>query len=211
QPEVEQLIATHPQVIFTEASPQADATFLEELQQLGHLIPVIGSDATIEPAWFTAVSGAIGKPALSKYFVAESPYAPASGAGWQVYKEDLLASSSVSKPAQWSTDSYTMSYYDSVLLMALAATATKSTSPSVWNASIPSLTTPGAVQVHTYAEGLAALKAGKKIDYVGATGIIDFNQWHNSGGGFEIAAYQSSGNLNLVDSISAAQLAPLIK
>ena len=51
QPEVEQLIAAKPQVIFTEASPQADATFLAELQQLGHLIPVIGSDATVEPAW----------------------------------------------------------------------------------------------------------------------------------------------------------------
>jgi hypothetical protein len=118
----------------------------------------------------------------------------------------------VSKPAQWSTDSYTMGYYDSVLLMALAATATKSIDPSVWNASIPAMTTAsGAVQVHTYAEGLAALKAGKKIDYIGATGIIDFNQWHNSGGGFEIAAYQSSGNLNLVTQITAAQLAPLIK
>ena len=53
QPEVEQLIAAKPQVIFTEASPQADATILAELQQLGHLIPVIGSDATIEPQWLT--------------------------------------------------------------------------------------------------------------------------------------------------------------
>ncbi len=129
-----------------------------------------------------------------------------------MYNKDLLASSSVPKPAQWSTDSYTMTYYDSVILMALAATATKSTSPTVWNASIPAITTAsGAVVVHTYAEGLAALKAGKKIDYVGATGIIDFNQWHNSGGGFEIAAYQSSGDLALVRSITAAQLAPLIK
>jgi len=211
QSQVEQLIAAKPQVIFTETSPQANATYLAELQQLGHLIPVVGTDVTIQPSWFTAMAESIGKPALTKYFVAESPYAPPSGPGWQVYNKDLLASSSVPKPAQWSTDSYTMSYYDSVLLMALAATATKSTSPSVWNASIPSLTTPGAVQVHTYAEGLAALKAGKKIDYVGATGIIDFNQWHNSGGGFEIGAYDSKGNLNLVTSISAAQLAPLIK
>jgi branched-chain amino acid transport system substrate-binding protein len=211
QSQVEALIAARPQVIFTETSPQANATYLSELQQLGHLIPVVGTDVTIQPSWFTAMAGSIGKPALTKYFVAESPYAPASGPGWQVYNKDLLASSSVPKPAQWSTDSYTMTYYDSVLLMALAATATKSLSPSVWNASVPAMTTPGAMEVHTYAEGLAALKAGKKIDYVGATGIIDFNQWHNSGGGFEIAAYQSSGNLNLVDSISAAQLAPLIK
>ncbi|HEY6310526.1 MAG TPA: ABC transporter substrate-binding protein [Streptosporangiaceae bacterium] len=213
QPEVEQLIAARPQVIFTEASPQANATYLAELQQLGHLIPVIGTDATIQPAWFTAVSGAIGKPALSQYFVAEQPYAPPTGAAWQVYKKNLLASASVSKPAQWSTDSYTMTDYDSVIVMALAATAAKSTSPAVWNASIPAVTTasPGAVPVHSFADGVAALNAGKKIDYVGAAGGIDFNQWHNSSGGFEIGAYQSNGNLALVSSISAAELAPLIK
>src|SRR5260370_5272331 len=213
QPEVEQLIAAKPQVIFTEASPQANATYLAELQQLGHLIPVIGSEPTIQPAWLTAVAGAIGKPALSKYFVAESPYAPPSGAGWQVYNKDLLASASVPKPAQWSTDSYTMTAYDGVIVSALAATAVKSTSPAVWNASIPAVTTasPGAVKVHSYADGLAALHAGKKIDYVVAAGVIAFNQWHNSTGGFEIAAYQPSGDLALVDSITAAQLAPLIK
>jgi ABC-type branched-subunit amino acid transport system substrate-binding protein len=214
QPEVEKLIAAKPQIIFTEASPQANATYLAELQQLGHLIPVIGTQATSQSAWLTAVSGAIGKPALSKYFVAESPYAPASGAGWQVYNKYLLASGSVPKPAsQWSTDSYTMTYYDSVIVMALAATAAKSTSPAVWNASIPAVTTasPGKVVVHSYADGIAALKAGKKIEYVGAAGVIDFNQWHNSTGGFEIAAYQPNGNLALRDSITAADLAPLLK
>jgi branched-chain amino acid transport system substrate-binding protein len=213
QQQVEQLIAAKPQVIFTETSPQANATYLAELQQLGHLIPVIGTDVTIQPSWFNAMAGAIGKPALTKYFYAESPYAPPSGPGWQTFNKYLLASPSVPKPAQWSTDSYTMTYYDSVLLMALAATATKSTNPTVWNASIPAITTAssGSVEVHTYAEGLAALAAGKKIDYVGATGIIAFNQWHNSGGGFEIGAYDSQGNLNLVSSITAAQLVPLIK
>ena len=214
QPEVEKLIAARPQIIFTEASPQANATYLAELQQLGHLIPVIGTQATSQPTWLTAVSGAIGKPALSKYFVAESPYAPASGAGWQVYNKYLLASGSVPKPAsQWSTDSYTMTYYNSVIVMALAATLVKSTSPAVWNAHIPEVTTasPGAVVVHSYADGIAALKAGKKIKYVGAAGVIDFNQWHNSTGGFEIAAYQPNGNLAQVDSITAADLAPLLK
>ena len=59
--------------------------------------------------------------------------------------------------------------------------------------------------------GVAAIHAGKTIDYVGAAGIIDFNKWHNSGGGFEIAAYQPNGDLTLVNSITAANLAPLIK
>jgi len=213
QQQVQQLIAAKPQVIFTETSPQANATYLAELQQLGHLIPVIGTDVTIQSSWFTAMAGTIGKSALSQYFVAEQPYAPPSGAGWQLYNKDLLASGSVPKPAQWSTDSYTMTYYDSVIVMALAATAANSTSPAVWNASIPAVTTasPGAVMVHSFADGVAALRAGKKIYYVGAAGIIDFNKWHNSSGGFEIAAYQSSGDLAPVSLITAAELAPLIK
>jgi ABC-type branched-subunit amino acid transport system substrate-binding protein len=211
QSQVQQLIAAKPQVIFTETSPGSNATYLAELQQLGHLIPIVGTDVTIQPSWFTAMAGSIGKAALTKYFVAEQPYAPASGPGWEAFNKSLLASPSVPKPGQWSTDSYSMTYYDSIMLMALAATKANSLNPAVWDAVIPAITTPGATVVHTYAEGLAALKAGKNIDYVGATGVIDFNQWHNSGGSFEIGDYDSSGNLNLVDQISAAQLAPLIK
>jgi ABC-type branched-subunit amino acid transport system substrate-binding protein len=217
QPEVEQLIAAKPQVIFTEASPQANATYFEELQQLngGHLIPVIGSDATLsQTAWLSAMAAAIGKPALSKYFTGAQPYAPASGSSWQAYNKYLLAAASVPKPAnQWSADPYSMVDHDGLIVMALAATAANSTSPAVWNTFVPRVTTasPGAVPVYSYADGVAALKAHKTIDYVGATGIIAWNQYHNSTGGFEVAAYQPNGNLALLDSISAAQLAALLK
>ena len=214
QPEVEQLIAAKPQVIFTEASPQADATILAELQQLGHLIPVIGSDATVEAAWLQAVAAAIGKPALSKYFVGAIPYAPASGPAWQVYNKYVLSTPGVTKPAsQWSDDSYSMVDYDGLIVMALAATAAKSTSPAVFNSSIEAVTTASsdAVVVHSYAEGVAALKAGKKIDYVGATGLIAWNQYHNSTGGFEVTGYQPNGSTPEVGLITADQIAPLTK
>jgi ABC-type branched-subunit amino acid transport system substrate-binding protein len=215
QPQVEQLIAAHPQVIFTEASPQANATFLGELQQLGHLIPVIGSDATEEQAWLTAVSGAIGKPALSKNYVGAEPYAPASGLGWATYDKAMRAAPGVAKPvSQWDDDPFAMVDYDSFVVMALAADAAKSTNPAVWNNFIEDVTTaaPGAVPVNTYAAGVADLKAGKKIEYVGATGTIAWNKYHNSTGAFEIVNYQSgTGNLNYVTSVSAATIASLLK
>ncbi|HEY0998249.1 MAG TPA: ABC transporter substrate-binding protein [Streptosporangiaceae bacterium] len=212
-PEVEQLIAAHPQVIFTEASPQANAILFAELQQQGHLIPIIGTDGTTQPQWLTAVTDAIGKPALSQHFVAVQPYAAPSGAAWQVYNKNLLASASVSKPAQWSTDSYTMTAYDGVIVMALAATLTKSTDPAVFNTDVMAVTEPGPHKqpVTSFAAGKAALAAGKQIQYVGAAGTILFHQWHNANGGFGIVAYQTNGNLNLVASITAADLAPLIK
>ena len=99
-----------------------------------------------------------------------------SGPAWQAYDKALLAASaSVTKPvAQWTGDPYSMVDYDGLVVMALAATAAKSTSPAVWNAYIPAVTTASSVAmvVHSYAEGVAALNDGKKIDYVGATGII---------------------------------------
>jgi ABC-type branched-subunit amino acid transport system substrate-binding protein len=214
QPEVEQIIAAKPQVIFTETSPQAASTILGELQQLGHLIPVIGSDATVEPSWLQAVAGAIGKPALSKYFVGTIPYAPASGPAWTVYNKYVLSTPGVAKPAsQWSSDSYSMVDYDGVIVMALAAAAAKSTSPAVYNKYIESVTTASstAQTVNSYAEGLAALKAGKKIDYVGATGIIAWNQYHNSTGGFELTGYQPNGSTPLVGVITADQIAALTR
>ena len=215
QPEVEQLIAAKPQVIFTEASPQANATYFEELQQLSHLIPVIGSDATLsQTAWLSAMTAAIGKPALSKYFTGATPYAAASGPAWQVYNKYLVATAGVTKPAsQWTDDPYSMVDYDGLMVMALAANAAKSTNPAVWNAYIPAVTTasPVAVVVHSYADGVAALKAGKKIDYVGATGIIVWDKWHNSTGEFEVQGYQPNGSTPSVGLITAADLAPLLK
>jgi len=215
QPEVEQLIAAKPQVIFTEASPQANATYFAELQQLGHLIPVVGSDATLsQTAWLSAMTQAIGKPALSKYFTGATPYAAASGPAWQVYNKYLVATAGVTKPAsQWTDDPYSMVDYDGLMVMALAANAAKSTNPAVWNAYIPAVTTasPGAVVVHSYADGVAALKAGKKIDYVGATGIIVWDKWHNSTGEFEVQGYQPNGSTPSVGLITAADLAPLLK
>jgi ABC-type branched-subunit amino acid transport system substrate-binding protein len=215
QPEVEQLLAAKPQVIFTEASPQADATFLAELQQLGHLIPIIGTDGTVEPAWTSAVGTAIGKPALTKNYVAAQPYAPATGASWTVYNTNMLASAGVATPkSQWSPDPYSMVDYDGLTVMALAAAAAKSTSPAIYNKYIEAVSTnsAGTTPVHSYAQGLAELKAGKKIDYVGATGPIIWDKYHNSTGGFEIATYQpSNGQYNLVDSIPPSAIAPYLK
>jgi hypothetical protein len=57
----------------------------------------------------------------------------------------------------------------------------------VFNSAIPSVTNPGhgKTVVYTFAQGKAALLAGKKIQYIGATGLIDFDKYHNSFGNQE--------------------------
>ncbi len=211
--EVESILAAKPQVIFTEVDPQTGATFLSELQQLHGLMPVIGTDVTLQAPWLKAVTGSIGAGAMAKYYEGMQPYAPPSGPAWQTYNKALLASASqVPKPDQWSTDPYSMTDYDAVNVMALAMLAAKSTSPAVFNKDIMTVTepAPGKTVVTSFAAGKAALAAGKQIQYVGAGGPIVFDQWHNSTGAFE-AAKQVNGNPVLVGSVSAAQIAAISK
>jgi branched-chain amino acid transport system substrate-binding protein len=103
-----------------------------------------------------------------------------------------------------------MTYYDGVNVMALAMIAAKSASPAVFNRYVVKVTEPGAGKkvVNTFAAGKAALKAGNQIQYVGAGGPVVFNHWHNSTGAFEAAKY-TKGNLTLVGSVSAAQIATI--
>jgi branched-chain amino acid transport system substrate-binding protein len=211
--EVESILAAKPQVIFTEVDPQTGATFLSELQQLKGLLPVIGTEVSLQTPWLKAVNTAIGGAAMAKYFEGMQPYAPTTGPAWKTFNTALLASKAqVPQPGQWSSDPYSMTYYDGVNIMALAMLAAHSTSPAVFDKDITAVTEPGPGKtvVTSFAAGKAALAAGKQIQYVGAGGPIVFNQWHNSTGAFEAAQYVS-GNVNLVGSVTAAQIAAISK
>ncbi len=211
--EVESILAAKPQVIFTEVDPQTGATFLSELQQLKGLLPVIGTEVSLQTPWLKAVNTAIGTAAMTKYFEGMQPYAPTTGPAWQAFNTALLASKAqVPQPGQWSSDPYSMTYYDAVNIMALAMLTAHSTSPAVFDKDITAVTEPGPGKtiVTSFAAGKAALAAGKQIQYVGAGGPIVFNQWHNSTGAFEAAQYVN-GNVNLVGSVTAAQIAAISK
>ena len=210
--EVRALIAANPDVIFTEADPQTDAAYLSQLQQLHSLIPVIGTQPTVQPPWTKAVGGAIGKANLARIFAAAQPYAPSQGPAWQVFNTALLASSAdVPQPDQWSQDPYTETYYDAIVMMALAMIMAKTPDPNFYNKYIPQVVadSPGAVEVHSYKEGRDALASGKTIHYVGAGGPIVLDQYHNSSGAFELVGYAANGQTPQLDTVSAADIAKL--
>jgi branched-chain amino acid transport system substrate-binding protein len=211
--EIEQMLASKPQVIFTEIDPQTAGTFLSELQQLHGLIPIIGTEVTLQAPWLKAITGVVGQAAMAKYFTGMQPYAPTTGASWTTYNNALLASKSqIPQPAQWSSDPYSMTYYDGVTVMALAMLAAHTIHRGTYNNSIMAVTEPGNGKtiVHSFAQGKAALAQGKKIEFVGAGGVIAFNQWHNSSGAFE-AAQQVGANVKVVGEVTANQIAVLSK
>lgn len=208
--EIEQILSAHPQAIFTEIDPQTGATFMSELHNLtSSPVPIVGDQVILEPSWIHAVSGAIGAATLKNNCVAIQPYAPPRGPGWSAYNSALLSSrSQVKNASQYTADPYAMDPYDGAVTMALAMLQAHSVKTSVFNSHILDVTQPrsGAVIVHTFAQGKAALAAGHQIRYVGAMGPVDFNRYHNSTGGFD-AVRCGINETTPVGVITAAQAA----
>ena len=90
-------------------------------------------------------------------------------------------------------------------MTALAMVATNSKDPTVYNSKIKEIANggSGATVVHTYKEGVDALKAGKTIRFVGAGGENNFDQYNNSQSGYILVKYNAAG-----DEVKVKQLTP---
>ncbi|HVC13799.1 MAG TPA: ABC transporter substrate-binding protein [Acidimicrobiales bacterium] len=188
--EVAALAAAKPQVVFTEASSQTSATYWSELKQQGSLVHIVGTDGTTSSVWVAPVSKAVGGSTFQKYYVGVQAYAPTSGPAWKAYKKAVLAAKSkLTKPINpWLSDSYSMGDYDAANLIALAILEAKSTSPTKFNPFIGKIANgvPGAVVVHSFAQGKSEIAKGKKIRYEGPYGTVKFSSTHNAVGDFEV-------------------------
>lgn len=190
--EVAQLVTAKPQVIFTEAASQTSATYWSELKQQSHLIPFVGTDGTTSSVWVAPVSKAVGAATFDKYYVGVQAYAPTSGPAWQAYKKAILGAKKTIQPPidPWLSDSYSMGDYDGANLMALAMLEAKATNPAVFNSFIGKIAdgVPGAVVVHSFAQGKSEIAKGKKVRYEGPYGAVHFSRTHNAVGDFEVVA-----------------------
>lgn len=180
--EVQKILAAHPQVIVTESDPQTAGVLLGELKQAGWNGPIVGTSGTLGTDYDKAVIAAIGKAAYEKQFVRIISYAQQSGPAWETWKTSLLTGAKAVKGASGDTTAfYAELPYDHTNMVALAMLAAHSTNPVTFNPFIAKIT-QGTTVVHTFAQGKAALAAGKTIDYVGVTGQVSFDKFHNSGG-----------------------------
>jgi branched-chain amino acid transport system substrate-binding protein len=212
--EAEKIVAAHPDVILTEALGPAEATFLSEVKQLngGKMIPVIGTSATISPDWFKSVSAAIGASTLAASFSADNLVTETSGPSYTVFSQALL----VEKGKVGDTGNFetyltapgAVHLYDGINLAALAMIKANSTDPKVYKRYIVDIGngTPGAELVTSFAQGAAALKAGKAIRYQGPGGPTSFDSFHDSTGIFQIDTYSTTGAVQVAGNLTADQI-----
>lgn len=210
--EIQRVLATHPQAIFTEESPGTAGTFFSELKQAAGLVPIVGSAGTDGPGWLKAIKAAIGTNDASKYYTLVQPGALTSGPAFNAWKHALLhAPGEYKNPKQFLSNSYSEAPFDDAVVLALAMVAAHSVNPAVYNKDVSKVTNAraGAVVVHTYAAGVAALKSGKQIQYVGVTGPIAFNKYHCSPGIFDVT--EPANGHKLVRALPTKTLAKLVQ
>src|SRR5579875_848842 len=190
------------------------ALILAEYRQLsgGKVPPVITSTDSITPAYFSAVRKVMGTSYVTHDMFFIGGYVKPSSQAYALYKHAVYSASQVKDPATILGVGVIASIYDGISLMALAMVQAHSTSGPVYNKDIAAIAAgaPGAVTVDSYAAGLAALKAGKKIHYVGVGGPIHFNAFHNSPGNFSASGFTASGNPVLLGVIPGTTVQQLL-
>lgn len=201
QSEIAKLDAANPTVIFVQTDPQSATTLFTQMEQLGGIkAPIIGTD-TAAAADFANAMGCTQARQYLTAMEAASPQGPANTEFVKAYKLSYPGAQIL----PLSDDAY-----DSVVISALAMTAAKSTDPRVWNKYVLKVANPPGVVVNTYKEGVAALKAGKEINYQGAGGPQDFNAHHNTQGNWDAGAFQAGcQSVSVTGTVTAADIANL--
>ena len=182
--QVRSVLATHPQVIFTQEDPPTAAVLFREFKQLGgQNIPWIGTDVTSGSDYLKAIGYATAHAHLISVF--GTSITGAANSAFLGLFDKLYPSQKAAGPL--ANANYA---YDAVISLALADDYAKTTSGTTVAHDMTKVTNPPGTACYTYASCLSLLKAGKKINYQGASGNLDYNQFNNTFGPY--GAFQST-------------------
>jgi ABC-type branched-subunit amino acid transport system substrate-binding protein len=210
------LIAKKPDVLIFSANPQTSATFMSEYKQLnnGTLPPMVTATDSLTPDFFSAVSKVVGTDYVTHDIYLVGSNFDQNTPAFPVYLDALKADSRTAQVADTvSQVGPPGSLYDGMNVLALAMIAANSTIGSVYNSYVLKVVAAksGAVVVHNFADGKKALGQGKSIQYVGLSGPVAFNKYHNTTGDFAANTFTPDGNGgNVAGMISGSQVLKLM-
>jgi len=199
--QVREAIAAHPQVIFTQEDPPTAAVLFREFGQLGGgSIPWIGTDVTSGSDFLKAITYPVAHNVLTSIY-GTSVTGTANSAFISLFNQ-IFPSQKAAGPL--ANANYA---YDAVISLALADDYAKTTDGTTVAHDMSKVTNPPGTACYTYASCLALIKAGTKINYEGASGDLDYNQYNNTFGPYGAFKATPAGVEQQVGVMSAQQLA----
>jgi ABC-type branched-subunit amino acid transport system substrate-binding protein len=197
--QVQQVINAHPDVIFTQTDAATAAVLFQNFKELNNLaIPFVGTDVTGVDEYLKAITYPIANAHLTSVY-GTSVTGQAADAFNSVFAAQFGSTAQPLANANYA--------YDAVISLALAVDKAGSTTGSAINTALSTVSNPPGTPCYTYKDCLNLLKAGTKFDYEGASGDLNYNQYHNVFGPYGAFQANSSGQEQQVMLLSAADLA----
>lgn len=197
-PEVQKVINSKPDVIFTQTDAPTAAVIYRDFQQTDNLaIPFVGTDVTGASEYLKAV----GYPTAHKHLISVYGTSVTGQAN-----DEFLRLFKVKFPGQQPLSNANYAY-DAVISLALAQDAAKSSDGTKVAAEMKKVTNPPGTACFAYAKCKALIAAGTKINYEGASGSLDYNQYNNVFGPYGAFRVDLQGNEHQVQLLSASALA----
>src|ERR1700730_8128052 len=197
--QVQKVIAAKPDVIFTQTDAPTAAVLFKNFQELDNLaIPFVGTDVTGGDDYLRAITYPVANAHLISVYGAS-----VSGAAADEFNRIFAAMF----PGPNQPQANANYAYDAVISQALAVVKANSINGSDINAAMTTGTNPPGTACYTYKTCLELLKAGTKINYQGASGDLDYNKYHNVFGPYGAWQQTLAGQQQLVQTMTAAQLA----
>ena len=197
-PEVQKLIASKPDVIFTQTDAPTAAVLYRDFKQAGNLaIPFVGTDVTGASEYLKAVTFPVAHQVLTSVYGTS-----VSGKADDEFTKVFTSLFPGQQPL--ANANYA---YDAVISLALAQDAAKSSDGTKVAAAMKQVTNPPGTACFAYAACKKLLDAGTKINYEGASGSLDYNQYNNVFGPYGAFNVDLKGNEQQTQLLSAAALA----
>ena len=186
--EIQRIMDSNPDALLFFSQAQDGATMVKQTAEAGLSLMIVGTSE-----WLTEIfPGIVGEAAFDTHKeIWIAAYSYMDGPAYEWYKDRLLASE-YADVVGVPSNSYNIQYYDTFILTALAIEAGGSVNASDWVPAMRAVAmAPGKV-VHTYQEGIDALRAGEDIDYEGVTGSFEINETGVVSGLFGIFEWQGN-------------------
>lgn len=191
---VSKIASVSPDAVIIFSAPADGGAFVKNAAEAGNSWFIVGTSEWQEPGFIeTATTDAVAKHES----VTLAAFSNAEGPAWDFYKPQAEASPHAGKIGDVA-NSYAIQYYDLLVATALAIEKSGSLAGDSWTQAMYDVTGGDGDVVYTYADGIAALRAGKDINYDGVTGTMEYTDTGVVAGIFGIFRWADGESLERV-------------
>jgi ABC-type branched-subunit amino acid transport system substrate-binding protein len=198
---VSRISRSDPEAVLIFSSPTAGGSIVKNAAEAGESWYIVGPSDWQETEFVdTATTSALGQHEA----VLMAAFAHQEGPAFDFYKPFAEATPWIGDIGDVS-NSYAIQYYDVMVATALAIEKAGELNAASWAAAMHEITSGDGEVVHTYKDGIAAIRAGRDINYDGVTGSMEYTDTGIVSGLFGIFAW-NDGALELVATVDGDEV-----